>query len=813
MRRLLPVAALVAAVACAGSSERRLNATLDDARQALRRGEFDTAQAIADRGLAAAPADSPWAWTFRLYRAESLVQRNQFAEVQPLLTASLPPGAAFDALRARQKYVAALAQINQNRPADALIILDEAGRVAPAGSDVALEIDELQGQALLRQGKYADAEARLTALIRTAEERGNRFIQARSWNDLGRGGLTQGRWDEAMTRFERVLSFTDLEQTTVFGGAVLNAGICYARLGEFDRALKLQERAIAFYVSRGRRRDYASALGETGNTYVLQHAADAALPYYQKALTVARDAALPDVAALWAGNLASAHIDLGRWDEAERFNDEGKRLKTLSHVKTTVYNDLNTAQIASGRGRLDDANRGFQEIVADRSVEAEVRWAAQAGLAQIALGQGHTAQAREHFEAALDSIEKTRADLLKPDFQITFLTRLIEFYRSYVDALVAQGQPERALEIADSSRGRVLATRTNWPAPPKATAAALRQVAARSHAVLLSYWLGPERSYLWVVAPEAIHLVPLPKADDLAALVRQYNGVIGDALADPLASAGPGDRLYDLLIKPASAWLPPGSRVILVADGALHALNFETLPVAAPARHYWIEDVELQTAPGLSILSTARTASAGPPSLLLIGDPAARGAEFPALKYAREEVDGVSKYFPSAAEVLTGAGASPAAYRQATPGRYAFVHFAAHAATNLESPLDSAVILSGPDEAFKLYARDVADVPLRAELVTVSACRSAGERVYSGEGLVGFAWAFLRAGASRVIAGLWDVDDRSTAELMNHLYAGVAAGHPPAAALRAAKLAILSKGANYRKPYYWGPFQLFTVVP
>jgi CHAT domain-containing protein len=290
--------------------------------------------------------------------------------------------------------------------------------------------------------------------------------------------------------------------------------------------------------------------------------------------------------------------------------------------------------------------------------------------------------------------------------------------------------------------------------------------------------------------------------------------MISNALADPLASPdNAGDRLYGLLIKPASAWLPQGTHVILVADGALHGLNFETLPVAGATRHYWIEDVELQTAPGLSMLAAPRPGPAGPPSLLVIGDPVAHGAEFPALKYAGAEIAAISKYFPNAAVVYTGAQASPAAYAGATPRRFSFVHFATHASANLESPLDSAVILSGPGDAFKLYARDVADVPLGAELVTVSACRSAGERIYSGEGLVGFAWAFLRAGSNRVIAGLWDVDDRSTSELMDQLYSGLAAGRPPAEALRAAKLALMGKGANDRKPYYWGPLQLFTVVP
>jgi hypothetical protein len=58
-------------------------------------------------------------------------------------------------------------------------------------------------------------------------------------------------------------------------------------------------------------------------------------------------------------------------------------------------------------------------------------------------------------------------------------------------------------------------------------------------------------------------------------------------------------------------------------------------------------------------------------------------------------------------------------------------------------------------------------VPLRADLVTLSACRSSGARTYAGEGLVGLARAFLQAGAGSVIAGLWDVSDQSTSEMMD----------------------------------------------
>jgi CHAT domain-containing protein len=123
---------------------------------------------------------------------------------------------------------------------------------------------------------------------------------------------------------------------------------------------------------------------------------------------------------------------------------------------------------------------------------------------------------------------------------------------------------------------------------------------------------------------------------------------------------------------------------------------------------------------------------------------------------------------------------------------------------------------------FTRYFRELLLIKLRSRLRSpaavedASACRSAGERTYAAEGLVGFAWAFLRAGAQRVIAGLWDVDDRSTAALMGRVYERPADGSSPGAALRSAKLEMTRSDTATAKPYYWAPFQLFVgaqVVP
>jgi len=133
------------------------------------------------------------------------------------------------------------------------------------------------------------------------------------------------------------------------------------------------------------------------------------------------------------------------------------------------------------------------------------------------------------------------------------------------------------------------------------------------------------------------------------------------------------------------------------------------------------------------------------------------------------------------------------------------------------SPLDSAIVLSkewskdsGNNETFKLYARDIIQHRLRAELVTISACYGAGTRVYSGEGLVGLSWAFLRAGAHNVIAALWEASDVSTGQLMDKFYDELNKGESPDIALRAAKLFMLHSDSAFRKPFYWAPFQLYA---
>ncbi|MEO6725408.1 MAG: CHAT domain-containing protein, partial [Blastocatellia bacterium] len=146
-------------------------------------------------------------------------------------------------------------------------------------------------------------------------------------------------------------------------------------------------------------------------------------------------------------------------------------------------------------------------------------------------------------------------------------------------------------------------------------------------------------------------------------------------------------------------------------------------------------------------------------------------------------------------------------------GQYRIVHFATHGLLNSEHPELSGLVLSLVDAAGKpqdgfLRLHEIYNLKLNADLVVLSACQTGLGKQVKGEGLVGLTRGFMYAGAPRVVASLWQVNDLATAELMKHFYrALLKEGQRPAAALRAAQLE-LRKEKRWAAPYFWAAFVL-----
>jgi CHAT domain-containing protein len=144
---------------------------------------------------------------------------------------------------------------------------------------------------------------------------------------------------------------------------------------------------------------------------------------------------------------------------------------------------------------------------------------------------------------------------------------------------------------------------------------------------------------------------------------------------------------------------------------------------------------------------------------------------------------------------------------------FRIIHFATHGVIDAERPALSGLALSmvdakgDPQEGF-LHLQDIYDLKLNADLVVLSGCRTALGKEVRGEGLIGLTRGFQYAGAPRVVASLWPVEDLATAALMTRFYTGLwGDGLPPAAALRQAQLQV-RRQRRWRDPYFWAGFVL-----
>ena len=817
-RLLLFAFLFLAAGSCAPPAERAAVA-YDQVVNALERGDLPGAEQLVRENEQQwrHAARSPWYWRFRLLNAEVLMGQGKAADALAVVEPSLSVDADALPLEARRLKILGHAALNLGRYDDARQFLEDASRHADAAGlmRLALEVDVLRGLLLIRTNKQEAGEAATQAAHARAVEQHDPYWQAAAANNLGLERMRSFRFDEAIPFLEQALQAADSVQARRFSAASLaNLGLCYYRIGEFEKALSHLQKAAERQQRIGAMAGLQSSLGEIGNVHVMQGRAGQAIPYYERALTLARSSA-PWDAAKWAGNLARAYTELRQWDEAERFTRESLTLQPMSDSNSAAYAKLDAAMIAAGRGQHQQAIRLYEETIALARDNAELAWVANAGLGELHRSFGSQEKAALFFERCLRTIDAARTRLSRTDYKLTFFSRLINFYQQYVDLLVASGDHDKALQVADSSRALLLSDRLELDGAGRAaiTRTDLQQTARRLNIVFLSYWLAPDRSFLWVISGRTFTLLELPPRERIASLVDAYRTFIETSVRDPIAADFQAAReLYDILVAPARSLVPAGSHVVVVPDGPLHALNLETLPVFEGRPHYLIEEVTVSVAPSLALVTTGtwpRLPDTG--ALLLIGDPEPGGPDFPRLVHAGPEIASIRERFSAReATVLTGSAATPAAFSASQPERFSIIHFAAHATANHASPLDSSVVLSPHGGGYLLSARDVLGHALRADLVTISACRSAGAAVYGGEGMVGFVWAFLQTGARSVIAGLWDVSDRSTSRLMDTLYARLHAGDAPATALRQAKRDLIRAEGTYANPYYWGPFQTYV---
>jgi len=681
------------------------------------------------------------------------------------------------------------------------------------------EIPMGRGVIALEHGQFDEARGFFEQCIDFGRLHHERSLELAALLNLGFISLQINHYDEAVDWSKLAYQVgEELGEENQVQGALGNLGAAYFGLGDPERALQLFSEAEHRAADIGNMRDQLKWLTTIGYVHMDAGQLLFAKNSYEQSLQLARDIDSKEDIADITADLAQVSVALGKPDEADVYlkrvigmaQQSGSRPDMIDAVAIQM-------QAAALRGDIAGARQLLSDVEADPESIASKKWTSELAMARAYESHGEAAAAQNEYITALTTFENARAQLKHEESQLPFVANAARIYDDYIHFLVQQGKIEDALLAADQSRARTLSEGLGATGRASVTLSP-RAVARKANATLLFYWLGQKQSYLWVITQEKVSLFPLPSQAEIAPLIERYSkALLGPE--DPIeADNRDGRALYATLIAPASKLLRANAPVMILADGPLSKLNFETLIVpqseAATRAHYWIEDAMLVSTPSLAMLASARPAPASRGNLLLVGDAVSPGPNYPQLPYASVEMQQIEKHFAARDQIVFARDkATPPAYLGSNPEQYAYIHFVSHGIASQTDPLDSAIILSRSstaEDSFKLYGREIMQHSIDAQLVTISACYGNGTRAYVGEGLVGLSWAFLYAGAHNAIGALWEASDRSTAELMGTLYQGLESGEAPGVALRQAKLTLLHSRGNYRKPLYWAPFQMYT---
>jgi CHAT domain-containing protein len=349
----------------------------------------------------------------------------------------------------------------------------------------------------------------------------------------------------------------------------------------------------------------------------------------------------------------------------------------------------------------------------------------------------------------------------------------------------------------------------------------------RPHEAFVEYVLDAKTSYAMEVTSLGLTIHSLPGRSELDRLARSFmSHTIKKTDGSQSAKA-----LYNSIISPIVG--DQTASLIVVPDGSLYSLPFGAL--LNPKDEYLSQRLTVSSAPSATVYYALQTPSrsklASKPFLGIDYSPKQqgkqeiavaanttnprglfdlRGANLTALPFAEEEITTAAGMFGKAAVALSGDQASETALKAEPLRDFSVIHFAAHAVGNEVEPDRAGLVFAagnGTDDGL-WQAREIRRTRLNADVIVLSACDTGVGRLQGQEGVMNLARAFLTAGAKSVVASLWEVDDRSTATLMESFYHHLAAGLTVNESLRQAQLDFIRDYGEKAIPYLWAGFEV-----
>jgi CHAT domain-containing protein/tetratricopeptide (TPR) repeat protein len=642
---------------------------------------------------------------------------------------------------------------------------------------------------------YQNALADLSSSLALAKRLREEGLEAAILNNMGSLFSDQGRYNDALENYKKAFELSDRLRDNEKKSRILNnLGIVSYKLGYFEESSRFLQQAINLATANHDGQLLWEAYFESANSFTKAANYQDALARYKVSISLIEDIR----SSIKLEELKASY--LGADKRIEAYQNLIDLLATLQKTEPDKSYDkeaFNYLERAKARAFLD-------------SLE----------VAEVDISQGINPVLANREKELMRDISKAYGKLLAPGFSAEEKEKISGQIKSSEDQLEALKR-----EIRMSSPAYA-----DLRYPKVITYDEVQHELMSPGEAYFAYSVGKEKSHAFVVTRKGLKIFDLPARGILHQQVSAYRRAISDQQNRDFRL---GRELFKELVSPG---LEPGlKKIVFIPDDILNLLPFETLLTRAESNSWLIRDYMISYAPSLSSLRVLRQRHRNGPKprgdLLAIGDTTygsegsgkgtiagpdilyglgtSPGISLTPLKYSGLEIQNIARLFNhKKVMILEKENATKRRLRSLSLADYRIIHFAVHSVIDDKKPARSAIVLSfNPDQAEDglLQTRDIYNLKLNADLVTLSACQTGLGQFIRGEGIEGLSRPFFYAGSSSVLMSLWAVNDQATSQLMERFYRHLRGSESLMEALRNAKLELISSGA-LSHPYYWAGF-------
>ncbi len=704
---------------------------------------------------------------------------------------------------------------------------------------------------LTETGQYETARTVLSRAGALVGQYGSRTDLGRWHNRYGVYYLRQGEYGKSLSRLDSAKAVADeLMDADLLSSVYTNYGIVYRETGQYGKAVKIYRLAARIDSISGKAHDLAVDYVNIANAYNELGLYRKSMDYYRLAAeTYSR---LNDTAGLSLvyGNLGTVHYDIGEYkssaecmEKSLKLNkgddslgyasallnlgiayqmagraeesvsllwDARRRFIRLSRKTEEAYSLNYTGRARLMLDQVDEAEKAFLSAIEifESSEVPQLGWIAYYDYARLKFQAGKTDSAVVLLERSVQMIEGLRAGTEDESLLTHFMENEIQqAYRMNVYLNILIGRYSSAFRIFEKSRVRSL----------KRYEFSMER--SSGDVQFIEYFLYDTLWFAFVTGSDTIQVRFLSASNSVISRIRDYYHLIRSENIDSRIIKKASHKLYEFLLLPLTDLLSAEIPLIIVPDGPLYYLPFETLWTG---EQYLIEKFAVSYVPSADYyeqLKERRRMREGDHSRSVYFfksdysdmDCDIGGLPLEKLPFIENEKNTLMKFIrldSTNAFLYTGGESSLKNFGNRELG---ILHIAAHGINNLLLPEQSALVTGAgghaPDDGY-LTAEEIIRHRISANLVVLSACETSLGELLWGEGMIGLTRAFLQSGSSAVISTLWKIRDSAAANFIDRFYNYKLVNKMDSrASLKNAKIDMIRSGKSH--PFYWGAFVLW----